>query len=139
VVAEQWKYPGESVRSGEPILRIQRMDQLEFRVELSDRMVAPEHLGDLDAEILFHADSDAPIAMQGVAFDRVMPSNLDDEHYYAIARIVNEQVRDARGELHWRLRPGMSGKVRLHERPEQEQPPTKKWISTPKPFAPHNP
>jgi multidrug resistance efflux pump len=139
VVAEQWKHVGEAVRSGESILRIQRMDELEFRVELSDRVMPPERLGNMDAEIIFFAESDDPISLKGISFDRVIPSNLDDEHYYAIARIENQQVQDSRGNPHWRLRPGMSGEVRLQAREDHAPQSKKKWISSPNPSHPNAP
>jgi hypothetical protein len=115
------------------------MDRLEFRVELSDRTMPPERLVDLDAEIVFFADSDEPVSLKGVPFDRIIPSNLDDEHYYSIARIENQYVRDQKGNPHWRLRPGMSGEVRLHARKDIAPSSKKKWISSPIPLQPNVP
>lgn len=116
-VAEKLKHAGEYVRPGEPILKIVRMDQLAFRVELSMRQVPPDQLADFHALLEIHLDDEVVASLKDVAFDRILPSNIDDEHYYAIATITNSQVKDRVGKLHWKLRPGMVGEVRLEPIP----------------------
>lgn len=113
IVAEQWKYPGEAVRSGEAILKIIRMDELVFRVELDMREMPPDRLSEYTATVVLSMAKEDSDEIENVRFDRILPSNVDDQHYYALAKIQNTQHTDRFGNVQWRLRPGMSGEVVL--------------------------
>ena len=111
MVAEQLKSTGEMARPGEPILTLIRMDVVYFRVELDMRYVPPHQIVNFAAEAVFDLGGDEELRIPHLRFSQIIPQNLDNQHYYALAKIQNTQIRDAAGQTHWRIRPGMSGQV----------------------------
>jgi biotin carboxyl carrier protein len=113
VVSEQYKYEGEFVRAGEPIIQIVQLHELLLRVELDLRQYPPFSLADFAVEVTFHDLSIEPLTIYGIELERTGPNNVDSHTYFAYGRLTNQTRTDRNGVEHWLLRPGMAASVRL--------------------------
>jgi HlyD family secretion protein len=120
IISEQLHYKGESIRPGEVILKMVHMNDLLFRVELDIAKMPPHRLADYRASIRFESSDGEFVQLEGVAFERTIPNNLDSQYYFAMVSIKNQQVTDRNGKRHWRLRPGMAGQVVFQEVPSRD-------------------
>ena len=111
IVSEQLRYPGESVRIGEPILKIIQMSELLFRVELDIAKIPPHKIADYQIDVRFELATGESFTISNIRLDRCIPNNLDSQNYFAFALLQNTKIPDRNGKMHWRLRPGMSGEL----------------------------
>jgi hypothetical protein len=123
MVSEQFKFPGEFVRQGETILRIIHMERVAIRVEFDSQVVPTFKLANRTATATFSSGDGESFEIEGLHFDRILPSNLDSRHYHAIAVVDNPTRLDHAGSSHWLLRAGMVGKLLIHPATESEKSP----------------
>lgn len=117
IISEQFKYPGEFVRQGETILRVIHMERVAIRVEFDSRVIPTYELTHRIGTAIFPSGESGGFEITDLRFESILPSNLDNRHYHAIAIVQNPSRTDAHGREHWLLRAGMVGRLTLSTGP----------------------
>jgi multidrug efflux pump subunit AcrA (membrane-fusion protein) len=112
-IVKQYRFAGEWVRKGDPVVKILRMDELMLQSIVNTRNIAPHKISGATMQAEFELAGEPPFVLDGLVVLKASPEVDLDGNYGIWAHIHNVRRSDLRGESQWMLRPGLTGKLRI--------------------------
>lgn len=113
IVTREFKYDGEYVLRGDPIVRIVRMDRLVLQAFVNLRDIAPHQVQGLEVTATFTLPGESPLNLTGLRIERVAAEVDLDGSYLVWTSVENMKRVTASGRTQWLLRPGMTGTISI--------------------------